>query len=348
MCQKPLCCLGSRAKSCQLTPMSLLSEVREDIRLARLNNPNYGFLFRLIDVVSVLVKVVAVALFSLGILHIIYDFDAPHNTNSAQPRVSALERTAEVDTAAIIEPEMASLSPERVEMLRQFAVANRDTATAEFGANVAGSADTGEAMIAKVNIPEAIVDQSEQIDQNTAEISIAGDIVPLPVDTGFPQITDSLTLNSKAVLGALENRMQAALDGGGSGQLLEPSDPQESDSVAPTLVEDNDGLKDAAWIRARNPDHYTIQIGSTLNRPFLVTFAGQLPSGEPISIYHYVFRDRPEYGLSYGLFDSIEEAKLALDALSPRVRRYGAFPRKLSIVHQQIDQAPKQLVAAEK
>ena len=52
--------------------MSLISELREDMRLARLNNPGYGALFRLMDIALGLFKLLVLAAFGLGIWHIIY------------------------------------------------------------------------------------------------------------------------------------------------------------------------------------------------------------------------------------------------------------------------------------
>ena len=52
--------------------MSLISELREDMRLARLNNPGYGALFRLMDIALGLFKLLVPAAFGLGIWHIIY------------------------------------------------------------------------------------------------------------------------------------------------------------------------------------------------------------------------------------------------------------------------------------
>ena len=91
-----------------------------------------------------------------------------------------------------------------------------------------------------------------------------------------------------------------------------------------------------------------IQIGSTTNRPFLVRFARLLPDDQPRAVYHYIFNKKPEYGLSFGLFDTKAQANAALEQLSQKARRYGAFARKVSIIHDQIAELADTVAFAQK
>lgn len=362
--------------------MSLLREIRENMRLARLNNPGLGILFKMLDFTTVLFKLLLLAAFGLGIWHIIYDLGASDAANRAKQYSNALEQPRATDTAGlpaadnaalsaptvvdIDEPEVGALTPERIEMLRQFAAENRHTISEQAAVGSAGNRDTpptrtGESMIAKVQMPAAIVDQNstlESVDQSP-EVIVAGDIVPLPVEQTLAVIAAPLELKSNNVLASLEKKLRLPLEIAGTDTVVESvgnladqaviaSSVTEagSDNTATTIVKDNGGVNENAWILAQDADRYTIQIGSTPNRPFLIRFARLLPKGEPVSIYYYVFGNRPEYGLSYGLFDSKAAANSALEGLSQKVRRYGAFARKLSIVHQQIEQLTDQISVA--
>lgn len=331
--------------------MRPLSDLREDMRLARLNNPAYGFLFKILDIAKVLAKLLILAAFGLGIWHIIYDLGSSDSSNRAKQYAKALNQsndTAVAGVTATTEPDVGALTPERIEMLRQFATENRHTIAdrpIDDGADNSDSLITrnGESMISKVQMPEVIVDQSLAVvsDDPAPEIIVGGDLVPLPVEQTLPVISIPLDLKSSGAFNTLESELRKPLEL--AGDVIEIAEPSvitqivEAGEEGNISVEDNGGINSDAWILAQNSDRYIIQIGSTSNRPFLVRFAQLLPKGEPVSIYYYVFRDRPEYGLSYGLFDSKAEANAALEKLSQKVRRYGAFARKLSIVHQQVN-----------
>lgn len=345
--------------------MSLLSELREDMRLARLNNPGYGFLFKMLDIAKGLLKLLVVAAFCLGIWHIIYDLGASDAANRTKQYAQALDQSHGTVVAAgvdAVQPEVAALTPERIAMLRQFAIRNRQSVADQTVVTDEGNANSqlsGESRIAKVQMPEAIIDQQDTRDsvESSAEIIVAGEIVPLPVDQTLPVIATPLELASNHVFETLEQKLRLPLESAAA--VVETVDnvadqvvvevvesKLESSDTVPASIEDNGGINEDAWILAQDSNRYTIQIGSTSNRPFLVRFSKLLPKGEPVSIYYYVSRNRPEYGLSFGLFDSKAAANSALEGLSQKVRRYGAFARKLSIVHQQIEQLSDQVSVA--
>ena len=121
--------------------MSLLSEIREDVRLARLNNPGYSALFRLMDVAIGLFKLLVLAVVGLGLWHLIYDISVADSKKNLRQLADALKTPAD----AIVEstPDYTELTPERIEMLRQFAKNNRnsDADTSEGSLTAATSID---------------------------------------------------------------------------------------------------------------------------------------------------------------------------------------------------------------
>lgn len=369
--------------------MSLFSEVREDIRLARLNSPFYAFVFRIIDYISVAFKLLLLAAFGLGIWHLVYGLDQhtpdsyanesianadtqiePEQRRASELRISE-KRTGEkllsesvssenINNSVVpagIEQDTAALTPARVEMLKRFAQANQtpvhsDGSAAVDSLPVIVAIDLGNgvgdlAVIAPVNKVEFSTDTT--VLETAAASSQTGEA------SGLPDITDGLqpalsessepdrtaeippiVLSSDVVLVKPAVEISAI-------SLVTGSTVQSSEVIE---ANESGGSYEGPWLLAQSPDHYTIQISSTTNRPFLVTFGRQLPDDQPNVIFHYMFREQPEYGLSYGVFASNEEASAALARLSQKVRRYGAFVRKLNVVHQQINRLNTTISAA--
>ena len=95
------------------------------------------------------------------------------------------------------------------------------------------------------------------------------------------------------------------------------------------------------WVMAQDENHYTIQIGSTVNRPFLVRFVDTLPEPHLAAIFNFRINrwDRWEHVLIYGSFDTREAANKALGTLSQANRRYGAFARSFKVIRGDMDVA---------
>lgn len=95
------------------------------------------------------------------------------------------------------------------------------------------------------------------------------------------------------------------------------------------------------WVMAQDESRYTIQIGSTVNRPFLVRFVDTLPEPHLAAIFNFRINrwDRWEHVLIYGSFATREAANLTLGTLSQANRRYGAFARSFRVIRSDMDAA---------
>jgi len=91
-----------------------------------------------------------------------------------------------------------------------------------------------------------------------------------------------------------------------------------------------DSLNDLDWIYAKNADHYTIQLALTVNRPFLVQFSKQLPSGFSAIVFPEKVNKagKTQYSLSTGSYPTRELAEAAMKWLPSKILQYGAYPRK--------------------
>ena len=98
------------------------------------------------------------------------------------------------------------------------------------------------------------------------------------------------------------------------------------------------------WVMAQNSSRFTIQIGATVNRPFLMRFVDRLPDEHVAALFrHSVNRWNKEvYVLSYGSFTSRAQASAALAKLSPSTRRYGAYIRPFKAIQSEVDASQAQ------
>jgi len=160
--------------------------------------------------------------------------------------------------------------------------------------------------------------------------------------------------NLDGALAALKTATARSVDSG-----VTPVAPQNSEGAgissespvkgAPTQPQkkptDNTGPSDKAyqtqeWVLAQKGNHYTIQIGATVNRPFLLKFINRLPNDRTVALFrHRVNRaNKEEYVLSYGSFASYRAASAALESLSEPSRRYGAYIRAFGSIQEQVRQ----------
>jgi len=373
--------------------MSLMSDLREDVRLARINRPAYAFIFNLFDAATVLFRVLVVAAFGLGIWHLMHLGSNPQSSLGVVAGLQAAQQTPEELPA----PE---LTPERVARLQRLAgqvadpqnkdavvvpavaaalpadkqiavsaellpdpvsgeivvdssaeVDKRDVQVAGEGSDAAGPAleageDAGKTVIAQTtsqtqNEAFTTSDEVAVADELQADVAVQAVVAnngssaaaagPLP--TAQEDTVVALTANDSSADAAPETDGDAAIPvaivRAGAGEKN-----QKTDKVQPAIFEE-------AWVLAQSSDHYLIQIGSTINRPFLEQFAQQFPDELPAAVFRFVLREDsgPQFGLSVGVFERREEAETALAGLSQSARRYGAFVRPLGVVQKQIRDA---------
>ena len=133
---------------------------------------------------------------------------------------------------------------------------------------------------------------------------------------------------------------------------MEPAPPSiveaETDIDITAVAEELSAVENDAWVLTQNPDSFVIQVGSTTNRPFLVSFEKRLPENQPTAIFEMLIGKSAEHVLSYGLYETREQASQALGRLSQSARRYGAYVRKVSAVQKQIRDLSAGLAVAQK
>ena len=119
-----------------------------------------------------------------------------------------------------------------------------------------------------------------------------------------------------------------------------------SDSIVPLpLVEQHSG-NGRDWILEQPPGNYTVQIAMTANRPFLESFAKQLPDSLETAIYPERRTNSGviQYSLSLGNFNSLFSARNALSSLSQTHKRYGAHLRRFDDIQNTVSNFMRNVV----
>ena len=349
--------------------MSKLDDMREDIRLARLNNQSYRFMFGLFDFVKGLLKLLLLAFFAVGIWYLTYGYETTRPALSDATLASAESKPVSIGVSE------ETLSEERIAMLREFASKNRDggSAAVQAESTIASAAlptvqSTGiapatrdattesELPLPDISAKALLADLEEKLGgKRVAE----GDVEPID---NVPSVVESPIIQasiSEPVLPVVDSEnpvaidTTAAIEATATSEILpepvpEPVDETPDEPAADTSVASTDSVQDTAWIIDQNPEHYTIQIGSTTNRPFLERFEKSLPEEQPTAIFEMLIGQGPENTLTFGLFDTNEAATAALGNLSQRSRRYGAYVRKLSAIQKQVRDLGGDLAIAQK
>jgi septal ring-binding cell division protein DamX len=367
--------------------MGTLDDMREDIRLARLNNQSYRFMFGVFDFFKGLLKLSLLGFFAVGIWYLTYGYEIIGDSAPPTPESAA----ANAATSVPSDNEVA-LSEEQIARLRSFAQQNRDGLAQAENTAVSSDADP----ITTLAKAEAATGSGQPAvipgltDDNAGDVAPSNPDAPARTEITTAEITteDELPLpdiSARSLLAELEQKL------GGGTQLAKEADEPES---VPSVVEspiiqasisqplavveepvvaaeassDNDvtelatttlvanadkkdnvkELQDKGWVLDQNPDHYLIQMGSTTNHPFLVRFEKQLPDAQPTAIFEMLIGQTAEHTLTYGRFNTKEAATAALGTLSQRARRYGAYVRKISAVQKQIRDLGGDLAVAQK
>ena len=108
-----------------------------------------------------------------------------------------------------------------------------------------------------------------------------------------------------------------------------------------TGIDASSGVNGAAWIRARDPAHYTLQVIALLDAAKLHAFIQRYPQLQPFAIYQSTWKGSPLWVLLQGDYVTAEQAQAARDSfptdLQPRAR---LWPRRFGMVQGTLPEQP--------
>jgi hypothetical protein len=296
--------------------MSKLDELREDYRLARLNQGDYRPVFFIYDVSRVVGKLALLGLFLSGLWYLTYGYES-------RPDHPGENMTQWSDKAT-------TLSSERIAMLRQFAEQNRERELSEALASVRDSAKkiASDATLVLVSEAGLAADDPGPMTPAPVVAPLADANIETRISTALDDLQRRLgaddTLSDEASVPALV--LAAVVPGAPPVTVEKEAQTAETPEVVSPV------LKDAAWVLAQPADQYLIQIGYSSNRPFLVQFEKKLPDTQTSALFEMEVRSQAEHVLTWGRFDSREQAHKALSQLSQTARKYGAYVRSYGVV----------------
>jgi len=102
--------------------------------------------------------------------------------------------------------------------------------------------------------------------------------------------------------------------------------PEEEEPVTPSIA----GVKDAKWLLAKNPDHYTLQLLAVRERAALEQFVKKHPELRSLSFFRFKRNGVTWHALLYGDYPSLKAARRAAKTLPKSFRT--PWPRKLNSI----------------
>lgn len=99
-------------------------------------------------------------------------------------------------------------------------------------------------------------------------------------------------------------------------------------------------LRDAGWLKDQSDTSFVIQVESSANVERMRQQIKKLRSPEQLAIYPYKVSVDGDvvYGLSYGLYETLTDAKNANATMPAEMRRFGSWIRQVGPLKRQIDE----------
>lgn len=119
----------------------------------------------------------------------------------------------------------------------------------------------------------------------------------------------------------------------------EPAQPPAV-GTKPTLIPDDLPGFRAEWIRAQNPEHYTLQLVAGNNLKTLRSFISQHTLAEPLAIYRTTRKGKPWFGLIQQSYPSKQAAITARKQLPAPLRKQQPWVRKFTDLQKDLQQTP--------
>jgi hypothetical protein len=101
----------------------------------------------------------------------------------------------------------------------------------------------------------------------------------------------------------------------------EPPSRAEPGEVIAARAQRSNGFEGADWIRAQNPEHYTLQVIALRAPDRLMEFVAEHPDWAPYAIYLPPGNERPLSVLVQGVYPDVEAARAAAQSFPPGLQK---------------------------
>ncbi len=284
--------------------MSAIHELREDFRRYRFYHPQYRLLFWLLDI---LMFVFQLALFG-GFLALCWYIMSRNPASPSRP-LAAVSAPA-IAVEEVVTPE---LTDERIALLKSIAEEGLESTSG--GALNSSGELLGSYTTASGLNDSKVLDSSATANLNASTIvTVAARELPGPTPV---QVESAAAIPVTPLEVVPQDQVPA-------------SDENFTDA--------QDGQLGTDWVLTQTPEYYTVQLALTVNRPFLVQFAKDLPSEFTTAIYPERVNSKggTQYSLSVGNFPDKAGAEKLLAGLSTYNRRFGAHLRTFGEIQQNV------------
>ncbi len=184
--------------------------------------------------------------------------------------------------------------------------------------------------------PPASVTPVPEIDSPGTEKSVGQGVASVP-EADSPaamhaeQVAAPVATDASAAPESRRDDAASTAQSAAEAPSAEESEPEPVDSEA---LPETLGIKDARWLLAQDPRHFTWQIGAFDDMGELIQFARRYRQLQPLAYYRKQRRDRQWYSLLFGVYPTVKAARQALAGLPAEIGR--PWLRRLRSVHTEI------------
>lgn len=292
--------------------MGAIHELREEYRFYQVQHPEYRWLFLIVDVASLLLKLA----FFGGLLFLCW-YIVSRGPEAGTFNTSGVRKADPVVQTA--EPVAPALTDERIALLRQIAGQG-----AGDGSVKRNEATSGDALIGLV-APSSLPGSGREIQIPAADIPDSSVKMAYVDDQSHQTVVKVETGEGTATSTYIEDDIPTVYD--------TPFDTHEN-AFADNVYIPAD-TKNGNWVLSQDAEDFTLQLALTSNVEFLVDFARRLPAEYPAAIYpeKQNKHGKIQYSLSAGSFPSKPQAAAALATFPKLLKRYGAHVRSFDDIH---------------
>ncbi len=277
-----------------------LTRLHRRYRRFRYNNmARFPRLFVILDMAKLPLQILLIAL-PLWIAVGFYDDNFSYQANNERLKKSRAAAIAELPPAPLVDD---NLSDDQLADGKQVTI-DRLPDTAQSGK------DSGAMAVKSLPVEEAIYPQDSDLD--------TADLVDSPLDKVARIDSDIERIAGPSDIFAVDASIDTVL----------PS----------TALSQEPLLRDASWLAAQPDASFVVQFESSGNVDLMRRQVRKFQTSEALALYPYKVSQEGDlvYGLSYGLYDSLSEARAASVAMPAEMSRYGVWIRQVGLLKKQM------------
>lgn len=193
---------------------------------------------------------------------------------------------------------------------------------------------TAEAETIGITVEEDAIDTSEQVAQTIGQGTAQA--LPESVEVVVPAAVSTVAENTGATEALPDTDAAAVSDNDGVDVPVQPVLPDSNGQTVNTDAIDatpaiQRAIENERWVLFQDAGKFTVQLATSRERAYIIGLAQSLPASDPVAIYPFLTTNskNPVFGLLSGLYDTREEAVVAVENMPLAAKQFGVWIRPI-------------------